>query len=112
MYQSRYAHRRARIGTRSVAGVSRLEKQPTDLASAHERQHKRLQPAAHRPLLAGRNQSGRDLTKVEAQYEVLGNEAKNRSVPLGTIASSAFDFARGSAIASIRRSSRPGRVAL
>jgi hypothetical protein len=32
------------------------------------------------------NQSRRDLTKV-AQYEVLGNEAKNRSVPLalGTI---------------------------
>ena len=36
------------------------------------------------PLVARENQSRRDLTKV-AQYEVLGNEAKNRSVPLGTI---------------------------
>jgi hypothetical protein len=37
-------------------------------------------------LVVGENQSRRDLTKV-AQYEVLGNEAKNRSVPLalGTI---------------------------
>jgi hypothetical protein len=51
------------------------------------------------------------LTKV-AQYEVLGNEAKNRSVPLGTIEMLGFGLARGSAIASIRRSSRPGRIAL
>jgi hypothetical protein len=37
-------------------------------------------------LVVGENQSRRDLTKV-AQYEVLGNEAKNRAVPLalGTI---------------------------
>ena len=63
------------------------------------------------PLVVRENQSRRDLTKV-TQYEVLGNEAKNRSVPLalGTIACSAFDLARGSAIASIRRSSRPGRI--
>jgi hypothetical protein len=33
------------------------------------------------------NQSRRDLTKV-AQYEVLGNDAKNRSVPPGTIENS------------------------
>ena len=61
-----------------------------------------------------------------AQYEVLGNEAKNRSVPAaaGTIETVGFwSLARGSAIASIRRSSRssfvvltmadrPGRIAL
>jgi hypothetical protein len=33
--------------------------------------------------MVNRNQSRRDLAKV-AQYEVLGNEAKNRSVPSGT----------------------------
>jgi hypothetical protein len=32
------------------------------------------------PLLVRENQSRRDLAK-EAQYEVLGNEANNRSVP-------------------------------
>jgi hypothetical protein len=36
------------------------------------------------PLVLRENQSRRDLTKV-AQYEVLGNEAKNMSVPSGTI---------------------------
>jgi hypothetical protein len=36
------------------------------------------------PSVVSENQSRRDLTKV-AQYEVLGNEAKNRSVPSGTI---------------------------
>src|ERR1700730_5730726 len=34
-YQSRYARRPARIATRSVAGGSRLEKQPTDLGRRH-----------------------------------------------------------------------------
>jgi hypothetical protein len=48
-----------------------------------------------------------------AQYEVLGNKAKNRSVPSGTIETVGFGSrARGSAIATIRRSSRPGRIAL
>jgi hypothetical protein len=37
------------------------------------------------------NQSRRDLTKV-AQYEVLGNEGKNRSVPSGTIEMLGFWF--------------------
>jgi hypothetical protein len=40
-------------------------------------------------LVVGENQSRRDLTKV-AQYEVLGNEAKNRSVPSGTIETVGF----------------------
>src|SRR5690348_10029581 len=35
------------------------------------------------PLVVRENQSRRDLTKV-AQYEVLGNEAKNRYVPLAS----------------------------
>jgi hypothetical protein len=34
---------------------------------------------------SGENQSRWYLTKVEAQYEVLGNEAKSTSVPVGTI---------------------------
>jgi len=33
------------------------------------------------PLVVRENPSRRDLTKVEAQYEVLGNEAKGKSVP-------------------------------
>jgi len=49
-------------------------------------------PAAHARQLRARagslvvreHQSRRDLTKV-AQYEVLGNEEKSRSVPSGTI---------------------------
>jgi hypothetical protein len=45
------------------------------------------------PLVVRENQSRRDLTKV-TQYEVLGNEAKNRSVPLalGTIEMLGFWF--------------------
>jgi hypothetical protein len=46
------------------------------------------------PLVVRENRSRRDLTKV-AQYEVLGNEAKNRSVPSGTIETVAFGLARG-----------------
>ena len=56
-----------------------------------------------------------------AQYEVLGTEAKRQVRPVGTIETlpgkpdaplleKAFGFARGSAIASICRSSRPGRI--
>ncbi len=55
-------------------------------------------------------EGGRDSLKV-AQYEVLGNEAKRHGRPARDDRKrSAFGFARGSAIASIRRSSRPGRI--
>jgi hypothetical protein len=48
-----------------------------------------------------------------AQYEVLGNDAKKETcVPAGTIERLAFGLAGRSAIASICRSSRPGRIAL
>jgi hypothetical protein len=47
-----------------------------------------------------------------AQYEVLGMKQKDTSVPRGTIETNGFGPARGSAIVSIRRSSRPGRIAL
>jgi hypothetical protein len=63
------------------------------------------------PLMVRENRSRRDLTKV-AQYEVPGNEAKNRSVPSRTIETVTFGLARGSAIASIRRSSHSGPIAL
>jgi hypothetical protein len=64
------------------------------------------------PLVVRENQSRRDLTKV-AQYEVLGNEGKNRFVPAGTIETVGFGArACDSAVARIRRSSRPGRIAL
>jgi hypothetical protein len=47
-----------------------------------------------------------------AQYKVLGNEAKDKSVPAGRKKHSASGSARGSAIACICRSSRqrPGRI--
>jgi hypothetical protein len=47
-----------------------------------------------------------------AQYEVLGNDAERHVRPVGTIERSAFGFARGSAIGSIRRSSRSSVVVL
>jgi hypothetical protein len=65
------------------------------------------------PFVIRENESRRDLTKV-AQYEVLGNEAKNRPVPDadGTIEMLRFWSCTRLSDASIRRSSRPGRIAL
>jgi hypothetical protein len=55
-------------------------------AAAHMRQLKRLAiKIAQVRWWSEEISSAGTLTKVEAQYEVLGNEAKNRSVPLGTI---------------------------
>ena len=48
-----------------------------DPAAVHARQLR----ARAGSLVVREHQSRRDLTKVEAQYEVLGNEEKNRSVP-------------------------------
>ena len=48
-----------------------------------------------------------------AQYEVLGNDAKKRCPSRkGRSKHSAFGLAHGSAIVSIRRSSRPGWITL
>jgi len=56
-------------------------------------------------------EGGRDSLKV-AQYEVLRNDAKRRVRPVRDDRNVRFGLARRSAIASIGRSFRPGRIAL
>jgi len=69
------------------------------------------------PLVVRENQSHRDLTKVgqDPAAAGLGNEAKKQVRPVRDDRNGGFwSLARGSAIASIRRSSlpHPGRIAL